>query len=326
MSDGLILNEASLPFKSAYDCEQNLELFFSLIHEASLHGVEFYRADEIEGGWNSLIYAEEFIFEKWLDSLSKDNKDVSLLVKNVLSKVKCPLIYNDDKSLKESTNNIIFSLLANEDIEVQGLGVASITGNHGISFLSHEYWKVNPITIIQQQDSAGGIEKKNIDVINIHSSKCLNKTLKYLQEKKQSNRDYFHSLSTHGNIDFPNLILCKSLLKDVCSSTVTTHDFKHIINALNLLNDAICDSSNLDKLIELSTLEISMESNETMNCVRYKRRRYFNHPTLGQVLFEAHVKNFINGKRMHIYPEYDKNTICIGYFGKHLPTINHPNP
>ena len=107
---------------------------------------------------------------------------------------------------------------------------------------------------------------------------------------------------------------------------MTTHDFKNIIDVLNKLNDAVCDSNNLDDLIKLSGLDISMESQETMNCVKYKRRRYFNHPTLGQVLFEAHVKNFLSGKRMHIYPEYDKNIICIGYFGKHLPTKHHPNP
>ena len=326
MSDGLILNESSLPFNSVHDCEQNLELFFSIIHEASRYGIEFYRADDREGEWNSLVYAEEFIFGKWIDSISKTSKDKSLLVKNVVSKVKCPLISINDHDLENSTKNMLFLLLAEQDIEVQGLGIASMTDNHGISFSSNEYWKVNPIAIIQQKDAGGEVEEKHINVTNVHSLECLNKTLEKFQEKKQSNRLYIDSLSASNNKDFPNLIFCKTALKDIRSSSVTSHDFKNIIDVLNKLNNAICESNNLVELIKLSELDISMESKETMDRNKFKRRRTFNHPTLGISLFEAHVKNFFNAKRMHILPEYDKNTICIGYFGRHLPTKNNPKP
>lgn len=49
MSESLILNEASLPFFSVDDCEENLAVFFEILHSANLKGITFYRADGLEG-------------------------------------------------------------------------------------------------------------------------------------------------------------------------------------------------------------------------------------------------------------------------------------
>jgi hypothetical protein len=127
-----------------------------------------------------------------------------------------------------------------------------------------------------------------------------------------------------NNADFPNLIFCKSALKNLNSPSVTVDDFHRIINALLKLNDAILISNNLEELILNSELTISGESNPTMEYPKYARQREFIHPILGRMLFEQHVKNFPNAKRMHILANYADNTVSIGYFGNHLPTVNDP--
>lgn len=244
MSEGLILNEASLPFESINDCEKNLDKFFSIIHQAHLKGVGLYRADDQEGNWNSLIYAEDFEFGKWFNDIS--NKDLSLLVKSVISNVKCPLIIIDDLGFINLIKNTLFILLKDQNIEVRGLGVASLLDTFGVSFASHPNWMGNPIRILKQHDKYGLVEEQIIDVPNICSLSHLDEFLNKYEEKRQSNKSYFHSLMTENNLDFPNLIFCESVLKNFKSSIVTGDDFPKIIEVLNKLNIAISDSKNLD--------------------------------------------------------------------------------
>lgn len=322
MSESLILNEASLPFESANDCEQNLDDFFSIIHSVHLKGVGLYRADDQEGSWNSLCYAEGFEFGKWFNDIS--NKDLSLLVKSVISNVKCPLIVSDDLGFINIIKNTLFLLLKDQNIEVRGLGVASLLDTSGVSFASHSNWMGNSIRILKQHDKDGLVEEQTIDVPNICSLSHLDEFLNKYEEKRQSNKSYFHSLMAENNLDFPNLIFCESVLKNFKSSIVTGDDFPKIIEVLNKLNIAISDSKNLDELAKNSELTITGESVETMSAKKHARKRQFKHPVLGQTLFEEHVKNFPNGKRMHILADYKNHTICIGYFGSHLSTVRNP--
>jgi hypothetical protein len=322
MSESLILNEASLPFESANDCEQNLDTFFSIIHRANLNGIGLYRADEQEGNWNSLYYAEKFQFGKWLNDIS--NKDLSLLVKSVISNVKCPLIVLDDVNIINLVKNTLFLLLKDQDIEVRGLGVASLLDTYGISFVSHTHWKENPISILKQHDQDGLVEEQRIEVPNIYTLSHLDDFLNKCEDERQSHRNYFHELSNQDNKDFPNLVFCDSTLKNLKSSSVTGDDFPKIIEALKKLNQAIPKVKNLNELINETELTISGESSETMNTPKHSRKREFVHPTLGKTTFEIHVKNFPDGKRMHILADYISNTICIGYFGRHLSTVSNP--
>lgn len=322
MSESLILNEASLPFFSVDDCEENLAVFFEILHSANLKGITFYRADDLEGGWSSLVYAQGFEFGKWISKIK--NNDQCRLVKSVIGNVKCRLISNESIDQKNSIKDMLFVLLSDQDIEVKGLGVASILNACGISFASHTNWKVDPVTVIQQWDEVGAIQKQNVNVPNIYSQANLDKILDVLAVKKQSNKNYFCNLTARDNIDFPHLIFCESALKDLRSSSVTALDFPRIISVLNKLDKAICRSTNLDDLIKNSGLDISGESTETMNAAKHARKRLFKHPNLGRVLFEDHVKNFADNKRMHLLADYVSNNICIGYFGRHLSTVTTP--
>jgi len=84
--DCLVLNDASLPFSTANACEKNLGVFFSILHRANTQGIRFFRADNLEGSWNSLIYAEGFEIGRWINSIP--NRDQSLLVKSVAAEEK----------------------------------------------------------------------------------------------------------------------------------------------------------------------------------------------------------------------------------------------
>ncbi len=322
MIDFLVLNDASLPFSSANDCEQNMGVFFSILHRANSQGIRFYRADNLEGSWNSLIYADGFDIGKWINSIT--NRDQSLLVKSVISNVKCPLASIDDIHPHNSMNEMLFVLSSNKNIEVQGLGVASQTNTHGISFASHPNWTVNPIVVVKQWDEDGATQEIEVEVPNVYSLAHIDNVLTKLHVKKQLNRKYLCSLMTLGNKDFPNLIFCETALKGLSSISITFNEFQQIIKVLTKLNDSICDASNRDELVKRTELKISGESAETMNTPKHARKRLFKHPILGRISFEDHVKNFPCAKRMHIFSDYANNNICIGYFGRHLTNVTNP--
>ena len=220
--------------------------------------------------------------------------------------------------------DVLFVLSSDRNIEVQALGVASLINTHGVSFASHDNWKVNPVVITRQWDENGAVKEQELDVPNVCSISHLDEVLAELDARQKSNRSYLSSLTVHDNKDFPNLIFCESALKNLCSAAVTTRDFPKIIEVLDNLDGAICDSSNQAELIKNSELNISRESTETMQALKHARKRWFKHPNLGKTLFESHVKNFTDGKRMHILADYTNNTVCVGYFGRHLSTVSDP--
>lgn len=320
MSDSLIINDASLPFSSDIECKNKLEAFFQIIHHADSAGISFNHADERHGNWNALNYAEGFIFGEWINRIDNLN---SLIVKNVISKVHCPLVELEEDILK-ILSGMLFMLSYDRSIEVTSLGVASNIDSHAISFLSHNNWASNPISIVRQWEENGEWKEQLVDVPNISSLEHLKVYIAELEYERQKNKNYLRDLILQDNKDFTNLIFCNSALKNLKSPSVTIDDFNKIIEALTKLNKAILISNDIEDLKLNSELTISGESSATLENRKYARQREFIHPTLGKRLFEKHIKNFPNAKRMHILADFNSNKVSIGYFGNHLPTKNHP--
>lgn len=322
MPDSLIINDASLPFSSDIECKKNLEAFFEIVHLADSAGISFNQADERHGNWNSLNYAEGFIFGEWINQIDNLN---SQIVKNVISKVHCPLIELGE-DIRENLNGMLFMLSCDRDVDVTSLGVASNIDSHAISFISHINWTPNPISIVKLWEENEKWIEQLIEVPNISTLEHLKEYIAELKHERQQNRNYLRKLVAQDNEDFPNIIFCNAALKNLKSPSVTLNDFHKITEALRKLNNAILISNNIEELKSNSKLTISGESIPTMENRKYARQREFKHPTLGKKLFEQHVKNFPDAKRMHILADYIGNKVSIGYFGCHLPTVKHPKP
>jgi len=309
------LNEASLPFSSAADCKGSLDEFFVMLHRVNSQGVTFYRADNIEGDWNSLDYSDGFELGKWINEIQ--DIDHKRLVRSVLGNVKCPVV---STPMIEHDSDSFFVLSSDQNIDVKGLGVASVIDSRGISFASQDCWKSDPVNVTKfWTDEAGNCCEQNIDVPNIFSLAQVNGVLANFKAQRESNKQYLCKLQVDGNQYLPNLIFCENALTNFKSSFVTTQDFPKIVDSLNKLNNAIGESNNAEELVEKTGLDITGESTSVMNNRKLSRQREFNHPKLGKQSFYTHVKNFPDNKRMHILPDYQKRIICIGYFGRHLP-------
>lgn len=315
----LIFNDASLPFSCAMECSQKLNSFFQILFSIKDSKITITRADELEGEWNSYIYAEGFEFGQWINQI--EDRDQKRIIKTVIANIRCPLRIESPKV----ADDILFSLVADPDIEVKALGVASILNEPVLSVGSHEYWTQSSIAIVQEWDDSGIVQQTLVDVPNVSSQLEVDKLKLQIKGKSQQNQSYLESLTTHHNQDYPNLIFCESVLKSLASTGIIANNFSKIISVLNELNQHIKASYNLQDLIDKTGLDISGESLETMSCAKHARKRKFKHPDLGQKVFEIHIKNFNNARRMHILPDFSENIVAIGYFGAHLSTVNFPS-
>ncbi len=318
MFDSIVLNEASLPFKSADDCEKHIECFFDLLHNAMLNDIHFTRVDDTEGAWTHLNYAEGFAFGHWLNRI--EDKERQRQVKSVLSSVKCPLLNMNDNKQQENVENILFVLEQDQNQEVLGLAFASLNDSHGISFNSNNIWRQQLISIVKLWSENSEENTELLDVPNISKLEHLKPLIDDFKSKRLQNKKYLDDLKSKDNPDFKNLLFTDTVLKSLKS--IQPLDFKKVIGVFCKLDKAISDSESLEALIVSSGLDISGESESTMANRTLVRLRTFKHPTLGAKVFEIHIKNFSGGKRMHILPDYEENKICIGYFGKHLKTSN----
>lgn len=319
MFDALVLNEASLPFNSQDECENSIDKFFELLHEANLHKIKFVRVGG-EGNWSRLNYANNFIFGQWLNDIP--DKERQRQVKSVLSNVACPLVDININSQGVSASDILFLLNGDDNLEVSGLGFASLNNYHGLSFSSGNGWMESSISIVKLW-YLNSVEQRDIlNVPNVSTIDQLRSFIVEFENQRKKNKVYLSELKVQDNADFPNLLFTEKVLKSLKSSSLLPLDFSRVVNVLHKLDKAIVNSNNTHELSVNSGLTITGESDSTMLNRRLKRIRTFKHPDpqLGSKIFEVHVKNFCDGKRMHIFEDYGLNKVCIGYFGNHLKT------
>ena len=320
MSFGIVINEASLPFGTAHECSIELVKFFKIIHQTKLEKITLNRAEGDHGSWSSFDYSEGFQFGEWIANIQ--DKDTFRMVTSVVCDIDCSRL-TIDSELKKNIDNTIYALASDPDVQVDGLGTASLIGAHAISFKTDIKWEANPISVVKQWDEGGRWKEEVCNVPNITSLNEVNQFLTDVVDKRQSNRSYLKSLQT-CHADFPNVVFFDNALKNLKSDSVSVQDFPKVIEVLNALSKSIEKANNLVELSSLSGLSISGESAETMKNRKYARQRDFKSPSGQVVCCEVHVKNFPGGKRMHVALDYVGRKVNVGYFGTHLPTKKHP--
>lgn len=317
MLNHIVFNEESLPFETIEDCENGLDVFFSILHETALQKVAFSTIDECTSGWASLNFGADFVFGDWLNN-SLDKEEARQVI-SVMNTIPCPFFaINAPRMI--SGDNFLFVLSEDADREVAGLGLASLNNCSGLSFISEEVWRSDEVQIIKQWDESASVKQERVRVPNIASIEHIRKFLSDMQAQNQSHRSYFDGISATENPDFPNLMFTESVLKVLRSRSISSVNYTYIIQTLNILNLAVLESSNTTELATNSGLTITGESEPTMSNRLLKRLRSFKHPDGNVKVFEDHIKNFSDSRRMHLLADYSNNTICIGYFGPHIKT------
>jgi hypothetical protein len=130
--------------------------------------------------------------------------------------------------------------------------------------------------------------------------------------------------------EFKNIVIL-----DNAKKSARKHDFRscfdNIYNGilglykieLPLLVKGVNDEKRKEVYFERLKMEISKESEETLNIERYRREREFVIPRRGKVLFEWHIKFNGNNTRIHYYIDKKRRKVYIGHCGRHLSTAGY---
>lgn len=130
--------------------------------------------------------------------------------------------------------------------------------------------------------------------------------------------------------EFKNIIIL-----DEAKKSAKKHDFRncykdiyHGISGLYkielpLLTRGMNDEIRRERYYEIIKLEISKESEETLNIERYRREREFVIPRVGKTLFEWHIKVDGSNTRIHYYIDKKRKKVYIGHCGKHMSTAGY---
>lgn len=318
MPERIIFNDASLPFSPNDDPGTHLQEFFTILKKTNDAQVPLDRAVGAEGRWSALVYSENFSFGEWLNNgLDRDERR---RIKNVMTKVACPLNPEAEEIIRER----IFVLKEDDTITTDALGFASTIAAPSLSFPSHDRWRKEILEVLEMNGDGQEELTCHHEIRNISTVCHVEPFLREIRINRQADTEFFKSLETQENEAFPNILFNKEVLKTLKKPFEVSQYQAQIIYALGRLNEGIVISSSLEELSQNTGLDISGESGKTMENTKLARKRRFSHPSLETASYVAHVKNFPDFKRMHIFPDYDGKKVCVGYFGNHLPTISDP--
>lgn len=145
-------------------------------------------------------------------------------------------------------------------------------------------------------------------------------------EKFKNINDVFDKIEAASK----NIVILESARK-----SAKKHDFRDCLDdvfngimglyniELPMLRRGIQGEKRMEEFQKGCRLEISKESEETLNIERYKREREFNIPRKGKVLFDWHIKIDGGNTRIHYYIDKDRKKVYIGHCGKHLSTAGY---
>jgi uncharacterized protein YdcH (DUF465 family) len=254
------------------------------------------------------------------DWINKQEKDYKIKIKTLISKTKFPRIPDDELEISAQYESSDFFLHKNKQIKTPSLGTAYLLGQIAISFNSVYYWNKPIIKLIHTHvDSDSGIIDSVVSVLNMTKLSHWYKHLPLIEQQCKENHRKGINLWTNRNILFPHLIFCGKSEKQITHLSISNALFEKLWYSLKQLNDKIKECTNNQDLKSKTMLTITDEGENVKNNKKLRRYREFTIPDEGSNFFGLHVKNFPGSWRMHIYPDYNKKCVYIGYFGKHLP-------
>lgn len=315
----LILNEESIPFKSIEDCNTHLTEFFNILIDAFRHNMKTVRVSEtFNSGWFNLEIAEEYYVRDWIKS---QKNDPGIRIKTIIDKTESPQIPISEIEANGNAQLSDFSLYNHKEIKTPSLGAAALLDQVAISFRSSNYWDCSEIELVKIiLNKEGEIEESLCHVKNAAQLSHWKDHLSLIKAERKESCRKGNELWKQKNIEFENLIFCKSTEKKFKQLNINKASYGKLWDNLKKLNNIVCECRNDDELKEKTKLNFSDESESVKNNMKLNRFRMFLLPDGSRKFFGLHIKNFPFAMRMHFYPDYVNHKIYIGYFGKHLPT------
>lgn len=331
MMEYLILNEASMPYRSVEQAKRYFPEFLSIVEDAFKHQFKaILLSENLDKGWFGIPLAPDFSYSirEWLQ---EQEREYQRKIKSIISRTEIPQIPKEKLDLSDRDDKLSdryelseFFLLDNRSIAVPSLGAAYLLKQLSLSFASHDRWLASKISLWHEELTDEGNLEQEGSVSNCADLPTWRKYLEGIQAERKESLKKGKELWENRSTEFPNLVFCGKAEKQLKKLRVSDSVFDQLHDALKKLN-RYCQAEtqfSLKHIRKSTQLLMTDESDPVKQNPKLRQHRLFMINGTKQ-FFGYHVKILRGSFRLHFYPVAEEKKIYIGYFGKHLPTASN---
>lgn len=265
---------------------------------------------------NSLELAAEYSIAKW-----RNDPDVELELRSFLRSLNNRSPYCD---------NTIAAIQAQFDLadvsfngqKSEGLRFAAITQSIAISLASKPEWDKSTLLLaLEEIEPDGEIVFSKIKIKHASSTQHIEEITPWIREQISNDIEDGRQLWLERSKLFDRIDFCDCVGKQLIDILAGDPKLIHIVNIFSILNQK-CQFWDMGSL-SLEGLDVSGESESTMNNKNFKEKRTFKCPDGQEQVFEPHIKLKCCNWRIHFLSK-TPGRVIIGYVGTHLPTTKYP--
>jgi hypothetical protein len=265
---------------------------------------------------NSIELAPEYSIAKW-----RNDPDVEREFKSFLRSLNNRSPYCDNTIAAIQTQFDLADVSFNGQ-KSEGLRFAAITQSIAISLASSPEWDKSTLLLdLEKIEPDGEISPSTIEIKHASSIGHIEEITPWIREKISSDVEDGRQLWLERSKLFDRLDFCDCVEKQIIDILAGDPKLIHIINIFSTLNQK-CQSWDVGSL-SLEGLDVSGESESTINNRIFKKKRTFKCPDGQERVFDRHIKLKFYNWRIHFLAG-SPGRVIIGHVGTHLPTTKYP--
>jgi hypothetical protein len=265
---------------------------------------------------NSLELAPEYYIVNW-----RNDQDVDVVLRRIFRSLNYRSLDGVDTiSDIQSQFNLVDVYFNGQKSE--GLRFAAITQSIAISLASSPEWDKSTLLLdLEEIEPDCEIVSIKIKIKHASSKQHIEKITPWIREQISSDIEDGRQLWLDRSKLFDRIDFCDCVEKQLIDILAGDPKLIHIVNIFSTLNQK-CQSWDVGSL-SLEGLNVSGESESTMNNSNFRKKRIFRCPDGQERVFDPHIKLKFCNWRIHFLAE-TPGRVIIGYVGTHLPTTKYP--
>lgn len=323
MSNSIVLNHHSLPFKSKDKAFDDFLVFLSVLQSCRTYGLKILRVDEDQDkSLMRLELANGYFVSDWFATANckPELKDWCRIIKSL--ETRQPLFESVDLDKVENTIEVG---LIEENSGKKVLLAAYHLNTFLVSFTALPDWRKSHIKVWILNLELGQDLQEHI-LFNLYDSESLQKHQEILIQRRNQQLDTANNIWLNRADLFPHLTLLSNQIGTSLQCWSGRSDIlmkaRDALNVLELFSQKWLAGEYAEYRHEYLrdlglAAEVSKESQSISNDSRKKKERMFWLDDGRNVYCENHVK-LPDGYRLHFYPDSMHRKIYVAYLGPHL--------
>lgn len=272
----------------------------------------------------AIILAENYPLSRWLNDPEVNKDERTFLLTRA---TKTPLCVDITDVKIKTIQDSDCELGSLQGTQAEGFKVAYYLETLAISFNSESLWNSSRIKLeLIQIDDDDEVIQESVEVLHASQKNHVLEHANWIKNRLQSERLSGMEIWKRRDELFPSLQFCNAGNKQLQKLHAGDEKLQPVLEILYELENCAKNWETGSFNLEGTSLDVSGESQQTLNNKEYRKKRTFLCPDGKERLFERHAKEREHNWRIHFFAEVSKEgkrKVIIGYIGLHLPTVNY---